>query len=425
MKFLQILKHINHEISEKLLLGFYLICISVNIQTISAQKFVIPVFPDTQRQVHGGKTAMFYSQCNWIVQKRELLNIPIVLHVGDIVDFDNITHWEVADKGFAIFDKVNLPYAVCVGNHDTEAVGENSGSAAPGNVNLNLRKTTKFNTYFPVSRFTTQKGRYEEGKSDNAYYTFEAGGLKWLVLSLEFCARQVLVDWANTVVAAYPTHNVIVLTHFHLDSSWNISTSNAGYGDLSPLTVYNQFIKKHANIIFVLSGHVGKSAVRVDLGDNGNKIYQILQNYQNEDFGGGYLRLIEIDPDLKTISAEMYSPYYDLTKQDNSKFQKLGVKFIANTTANIDVYNNPNRNVCIYPNPVIENQNFTVRITGLSDSDLYKSEISLYNSQGIKVYNSSKVEQQNVISLPSIEGLYTGYVLTDNGKRYNFKILKL
>ncbi len=389
-----------------------------------AQKFVLPVFPDTQGEV-GGKTAMFYSQCNWIIQQKELLNIPIVLHVGDIVNFDNITHWENADKGFDLFDNANIPYAVCLGNHDTEAVGVNSGGAAPGNVNLNLRKTTKFNTYFPVSRFTTQKGRYEEGKSDNAYYTFEAGGLKWLVLSLEFCARQGPVDWANTIVSAYPTYNVIVLTHFHLDASWAISTSNAGYGDLSPYTIFNQFIKKHANILLVLSGHLGNSAYRVDSGDNGNKIYQILQDYQDQDSGGGYLRLLEIDTKLNTISAEMYSPFYNITKQDNSKFQKIGVKFITDVTENLEVYNNPNRNISVYPNPVKANQNFTVRISGISDNDLKDSEISLYNIQGIRVYNSTKVEQQNVVNLPPIGGLYTGHLVTDNGKSYNFNILKL
>lgn len=300
----------------------------INSFAVKAEKFTLAVFPDTQTEVMS-RTDMFNSRMNWVVNKKTELNIPIVLHVGDIVNFDNITHWQNASAGFEILDRADIPYAVCLGNHDTEAVGENSGSAAPGNVNLNLRKTTKFNTYFPVSRFTAQKGRYETGKSDNAYYTFTAGGLNWLVLSLEFCSRQGPVDWANNIVSQFPNHNVIVLTHYHLKPDGSISTSNAGYGDLSPATIFNQFIKKHANIILVLSGHLDSTSYRTDLGENGNKIYQILQCYQNQDYGGGYIRLLEIDTNAKTISAKMYSPFYNKTKEDVSKFSYSGVQFIT------------------------------------------------------------------------------------------------
>jgi len=297
-------------------------------QFACAQKFVLPVLPDTQVEVRA-KPEMFYSQLHWLVQKKDSLHIPIVLHVGDIVDYDNISHWEKASKGFRILDSARVGYAVAVGNHDTEAVGLNSGSAAPGNVNQNLRKTFKFNSYFPVSRFTMQKGRYEEGKSDNAFYTFKAGKKKWLVLSLEFCARQGPVDWANKVIAANPKHNVIILTHFHLTSKGEINQHNAGYGDLTTQAIFDQMIKKHENVRMVLSGHVVTSASRVDKGEKGNNIYQILQNYQSEDSGGGYIRLLEIDPKARTISAKMYSPYYNKEKEDASKFVISDVDFLS------------------------------------------------------------------------------------------------
>ena len=302
----------------------YLLTISL---ITNAQKFVIPVFPDTQGEVHL-KMEMFYSQLNWIVQKKDSLNIPFVLHVGDVVNYNNITHWENASKGFKVLDHAGIAYAITLGNHDTEAVGENSGSAAPGNVNQNLRKTTKFNSLFPVKRFTAQKGRYEEGKSDNAWYTFQAGGLKWLVVTLEFCSRQGPVDWANTIVTKHPDYNVIILTHYHLNPNGDISERNAGYGDLSPEQIYDQLIKKYANILLVLSGHVTSSSWRNDKGENGNRIYQILQDYQDEDMGDGYLRLLEIDPDKKMISAKIYSPYSNKEKLDGSMIHFSGVKFI-------------------------------------------------------------------------------------------------
>jgi hypothetical protein len=298
------------------------------LQSVQAQKFVIGILPDTQVEVNV-RPEMLMSQMNWLAAKRDSLNMPIVLHVGDIVDYNNVIHYERASAGFKILDEAKVPYAVCLGNHDTDAVGENTGSAAPGNTNTNLRQTGKFNTYFPVERFRIQKGRFEENKSDNAYYIFKAGGLKWLVVSLEFCARPAPVDWANSVIQRYPKHNVIILTHSHLTAAGIIDQRNAGYGDLSPQQIFDQMIKKHPNVRFVFSGHTGTSTYRVDKGENGNNIYQILQDYQGQDAGGGYIRLIEIDTKAGTVNGKMYSPFYNITKDDYSKISLTGVQFVG------------------------------------------------------------------------------------------------
>jgi hypothetical protein len=308
-----------------------LLCLAIPSVAVSnrawADPFTLPVLPDTQIAVNI-KPEMFTSQMKWLVANKKTLDIPMVLHVGDIVDWNNAKQWEIASNGFKILDEAGLPYALAVGNHDTAAVGEFSGSAAPGNVNANLRSTHFFNSNFPISRLSAEKGQYEPGKSDNAYYLFEAGGLKWLVLTLEFCARQGPVDWAGSVLAAFPQHNAIILTHFHLTSKGQINPTNAGYGNLTGQAIYDQLMKKHANLLLVLSGHVDSSAHRADQGDAGNPIYQILQDYQGKDAGGAYIRLLEIDPDAGTIAAKMYSPFYDKTLEDESRFTFKDVKFI-------------------------------------------------------------------------------------------------
>lgn len=296
-------------------------------QLTFAQKFVIPVLPDTQGEINY-QPAMFTSQMEWLANHRDSLRIPIVLHVGDVVDFNNTDQYQRASDGFSILDKAKVPYAITLGNHDTNAVGENSGSAAPGNTNENLRTTSRFNSYFPTGRFTLQKDRFEKNKSDNATYTFKAGGLNWLVITLEFCPRQAVVNWANQVLNHYPNHNVIILTHFFLTPQGQIAQSNAGYGDLTLQSVYDQLIKKHPNVLLVLSGHVDNTAWRDDTGEKGNHIYQILQDYQFDDNGGGLIRLLEIDPGAGTISAKMYSPFLKKTLEDASQFSFQNVKFI-------------------------------------------------------------------------------------------------
>ncbi len=168
-------------------IAFTLICFFF-VQVAFAQKFTIPILPDTQCEINY-IPAMFTSQMKWIADKKDSLNIPIVLHVGDLVDFNSIDQYTRASEGFKILDNARIPYTITLGNHDTNAVGEKGGSAASGNVNANLRTTDRFNSYFPVKRFTAQQGRFEKNKSDNAFYTFNAGGLNWLVLTLEFCSR--------------------------------------------------------------------------------------------------------------------------------------------------------------------------------------------------------------------------------------------
>lgn len=297
-------------------------------QIAVAQKFVLAILPDTQVEINAAPE-MFTSQLQWIADKKDSLHIPIVLHVGDIVDYNNVTHYEKASKGFKILDQAKIPYALTLGNHDTNAVGENTGSAAPGNTNKNLRVTERFNSYYPVKRLTAQKGRFEKNKSDNAWYIFKAGGLKWMVIALEFCSRQEPVKWAAEVIAKHPKHNVIILTHYHLDGKGNIGQDNAGYGNLSPQAVYDQLIRKYANVRLVVSGHTGSSVHRVDIGEKGNHIYQILQDYQGENKGGGYIRLLEIDPANRIMSAKMYSPFMKMTKNDYSQFTFTGVDLVG------------------------------------------------------------------------------------------------
>ncbi len=318
--------HIRKTVSANGLISLFL-SVMILAQSCAVTKFTIPILPDTQEAV-SGRQDMFFSQMNWLAKAKDSLKFPIVLHVGDLVNFDTITHFETASKGYMILDKAKLPYVIALGNHDTEAVLPDNGSAAPGNVNANLRKTFKFNRYFPVSRFTLQKGRFEEGKSDNSYYTFNAGRKKWLVIALEFCAREGAAQWMDQVMKSHPNHNVIVVTHYHLNPKGDIAASNAGYGDMKVIDIFNKYIKPNKNAFMVVSGHVCYSAHRVDNGEYGNPIYQLLQNYQCKDDGGGYIRLLEIDTKKKTIHAKMYSPYYNNTLNDESVFTIENVKFV-------------------------------------------------------------------------------------------------
>ena len=282
--------------------------------------FTIPVFPDTQTQMLKNPD-IFYAQVNWIVAKADSLRAPIVLHVGDVVEYDKQTEWTRATNGMSILDRANIPYAITVGNHDTAWSSDYNDPDRTGR----LRDTRLFNQYFPVSRFKLQKGRFEANKSDNAYYIFEAGGLKWIVVTLEFWARESAAQWMDETLKKFPDHNAIILTHYHLGSNGTIAPSN-DIGDMNCVDIFNRYIKPNPNVLLVLSGHVCYSAQRTDIGSGNNPIYQILQDYQCDNYD--YIRLLEVDRQKRTISAKMFSPITGQTLNDQSKFIISAVNFI-------------------------------------------------------------------------------------------------
>lgn len=296
-----------------------------------AETFSLVILPDTQMET-GGNPERFNGRMDWIVKKRDSLNVKFVMHVGDLVNWDTPDHIQFvrARAGMDILYKAGIPYAICVGNHDTPAVCP-GGSACPGaDTHANLRNTSVFNAFFPASRFQALAGTYEAGKIDNAYQTFTAAGMKWLVLTLELWARTAPINWAKTVVQNHPDHNVIVVTHMHLNSASQIDQSNGGYGDNSPQFVFDQLLKQYPNVRLVLNGHVGTHGYRVDTGIKGNRIYQYLQCYH--DGNANPQRILEINTAAGTMKSSVYMPSTGAFKQDGSAFTVSGVTWVPPKT---------------------------------------------------------------------------------------------
>lgn len=291
-------------------------------------KFSIAIIPDTQQEVlaNGISKGLFANRSRWLAENSEKFDLRYVIHTGDVVNWGDADESQlvVASDAMKILDDAGIPVIYSLGNHDTAAVGVGGSAADPSNTKARLRDTTAFNKYFSTTRYPDLITR-EKGKVDNAYVLFEAGGVKWMILSLELWPRTEVIEWANTVVEAHPNHNVIVSTHSYIDANGNILSSNGGYGANSPIYLFNTFIKKHVNIKMVFSGHAGQSAVGTSKGVNGNKIVNILgcfhANNQNP------VRILEIDVKNGTISGTLKSPI-DNTNYSQYNFTQSGLDFI-------------------------------------------------------------------------------------------------
>jgi hypothetical protein len=191
------------------------------------------------------------------------------------------------------------------------------------------RDSTLYNKYFSPARFAGQKwyGGHMGESNNNNYSFFEACGMKFMVLSLEFAPRDETLEWAAGVTRRHPDHRVIVATHCYMRPSGRdteCATSLRVAGN-SGEQVWQKLIRKQPNIFLVVSGHVLGVGLQTSINDAGGKVVEMLTDYQGLPNGGdGWLRSLWFVPGENKIHVKTYSP---LLNEDNKN---------ANETFSID-----------------------------------------------------------------------------------------
>ncbi len=325
-------------------------------QEAKAQKksWTMAVIPDTQYYVRSDDNAPVLTEMTkWLADHKEELNLQLILHVGDIVDYNETKQWVHAKESLSVFDG-KVPYVLAVGNHD---LGKNSSD-----------RSTMLNDYFKISDNPLNEkifgGCFEEGHLENAWYHFQYGDKDYIIFSLEFGPRDEVVQWADKVAKAHPDQRFIMVTHEFIDQESTLfsddgmarhtvhDTKNSPYGyGVSKVgsvncgvELWDNFVSKYSNFEFVFNGHYkayektgpnpgdvkaiwDKLAVsyRKDSYDDGRTVHQMLFNGQWAPKGGnGWVRLLEFMPDGKTVHVKTYSPYLERTLEDGSKAWETG-----------------------------------------------------------------------------------------------------
>ncbi|MFT3943391.1 MAG: metallophosphoesterase [Ancrocorticia sp.] len=275
-------------------------------------KFSLAIYPDTQKEVYAYINSLFVDRSNWVVSQKDALDIRGVLHIGDVVNWDDAPirnpwttedhpQYEYAVEGLNPLRAAGIPTSLSIGNHDTMATGGGNGGAArdPRYTYAYQRMTDSFNYYLDdAERIPTWKA-FENGKVDNGYWTFEAAGARWLVLNLELWPRASVVNWAKGVIASNGDKNVVIQTHNVFNGSCNIDSAGQDvgqwqYGDSSPQRVWNQLVEPYSNVKVVTSGHTGYQCAKVFTTSAGNKVIGTLQNNANGKEHNP-VRILEID----------------------------------------------------------------------------------------------------------------------------------
>ena len=285
--------------------------------------FTIVVLPDTQHYTSLAN-GIYEQQTQWIADNRQTRNIVYVGHLGDCVDNAFVpAEWDIADAAMSTIEDPGatalpqgIPYGMVPGNHDQYPWG--AGSLAEES------KTTElYNQYFGIARFAG-RGYYGDHfgtNNDNHYDLFTASGMDFVVVYMEYDEldgplRQAVIDWADGVLAAFPTRRAIVISHYILS---NQDVSPVPFGPQGQ-AIYDA-LKDHPNLFLMLSGHLSNERQRTDV-SGGSTVHTLMSDYQGRPNGGdGWLRILEFSPEHDEIRVHTYSPSLDLFELDaNSEF---------------------------------------------------------------------------------------------------------
>lgn len=301
--------------------------------------FEFVVLPDTQSYMETYPD-IYLKQMQWIAacEKR----FSFVIHLGDITQNNSEKEWILAKEGFNKLES-KVPFTFSLGNHDM--------GSAPGKF-ADERNTEMANAYFDLQALMDKSNvmaSFPEGTVDNLCSKFKIAGSTWLVFSLEFGPRNKTIDWVDQIIAKHPEAKIIINTHAYLfedntlhggDHWWQpqdygIGKETGREAVNNGEQLWNKLVKKHPGIRMVFSGHILKSGVGrlVSVGDHGNKVYQMLANYQkgvvgSKNGGNGFLRIVKVDLKKEEISVSTYSPWLDAYKEDpENDFSFENVKF--------------------------------------------------------------------------------------------------
>jgi 3',5'-cyclic AMP phosphodiesterase CpdA len=284
----------------------FVICLLLLLSTIACANsplspetkgyFTLVALPDTQNYSREYPD-IFNSQTTWIKENTKDRNILFTVHLGDLVDtYNDEDQWNAARQAMNILK--GLPYSVLPGNHDNKQGEDN----------------TYFNHYFNYAEFSGYSwysGHFPESGNENNSEVFTFAGIKYLILNMGFGAQTEAFNWAKKIISDNKDKKIILVTHSYLETDG----SRTSEGE----KLWQEIVSKYPNILMVLCGHMHGDTVSSVYGDKGNRIYEILSDYQDGDNGGnGFLRIYEFHPAEQTIKVSTYSPYtneYESTKE--------------------------------------------------------------------------------------------------------------
>lgn len=290
--------------------------------------FALAVLPDTQfyaRYATSGESNQyqrhygsepFAAQTNWVARNAQALNIPFLIHLGDVVDqVGKPEQWKVADSAMQVLEVAKLPYSILAGNHDVLNDLDYAGDQTRGTDAQRVLANEPYLQWFSARRAQRQAtfgGRDPSGFHE--YHIFKAQDQQFLVLSLSWRMSDAGIAWARKVLADNPALPAILVNHQLLNIAPDaVSPIETEYGKM----VWEKLIRDNDQIFMTLNGHHHGAARLTKTNNFGNAVEEMVVDYQMAYQGGnGLMRLYEFDLTNKQIKVLSFSPWVPMKPAD-------------------------------------------------------------------------------------------------------------
>lgn len=316
----------------------------------------------------------------WIAENAESKKIKHVFTLGDLTentssDDPDLSYgggsqygdveWNIVKSAITKLDGI-VPYSVVRGNHDDYQIDTFFNYDAYKN---------NFNGFYAgehaIAQQAEREAQYYTNSVTNSYKLAEFGGTKYIFITLDFNPTRGVVTWLDNLLTTHSDRKAIITMHSYT------YRGDSGTGDLltaqvlqkvipagkaggaSPDYIWKNCIKKHANVIMTVSGHVGANDPFFfkQTGDNGNEVLNVLvnpQSYEDRDnndhegeekLGGfeptGMVFLMHFYNGGKTIKTEYYSTILNEYKRGDNSVNGSNYNlwtYNDNNTWTLDIY---------------------------------------------------------------------------------------
>jgi len=256
-------------------------------------------------------TAYTKQMFNWIKDNKESKNIQYVLGLGDITntykssDTYYNAEWNVAKSSYAILEEAGIPYSLVRGNHDISSGMNNAFGLGSDYYASVMKLSEEFDSSersmggFFYEYYNESTGAF---KIENSYRKLNVGEENWMIVTLDWAPSEEVLEWLGVILEENYDYKTIITLHQFLQKDGAIiddpegtlpheNIGSASWGEVTtggtvhPRVLWNEVLRKHANVEMILSGHVPvDDIVRTQyMGDNGNTVTCMLIDPQDMD----------------------------------------------------------------------------------------------------------------------------------------------
>ena len=287
--------------------------------------------------------------------ERGVGNIPNPLFASELAPTPKTLSIEIpkAVEGYQVLADAEIPFGVAPGNHDYDAMWSVEGFPPQLHKGKDLTMTPEDIGILHVggldnfrSVFGNDGGFFKDKPwyvnhyrgGANSAQVFEAGGYRFLHITLEMQADNFVLNWAGDVIRAHPHYPTIITTHDYLNTQGerranpivDLKRVDPKHHN-SAEEVWEKLVSAYDQVFLVLSGHHHGQARRVDNNRYDHQVYQILADYQSRGqagldagapldprrgsprgLGDGWYRLMNFDTrgETPTITVQTWSSHY-------------------------------------------------------------------------------------------------------------------